>query len=73
MPILSIPKVHRQFCENWEQNSQAMLDLYTRGQHSFVPNLLPELAVQMTGRRTLDLLRQRLGRKLDLALEYADP
>jgi hypothetical protein len=68
-----IPKVHRQFRENWEQNKQTYLELYTKEQHSFVPNLLPEQAVQLSGRETLDILRRHLGRTLDLALTYADP
>jgi hypothetical protein len=70
---VSIPKVHRQFWDNWAQNKQEYLDLYTGGRHSFVPNLLPEQAVQLSARETFDILQQRLGRKLDLALSSADP
>jgi hypothetical protein len=73
MDSFDIPKVHRQFWDNWERNKQQHLDLYTSGRHSFVPNLLPEQAVQLSARETLDILRQRLGRKLDLALSYAEP
>jgi hypothetical protein len=65
------PKVHRQFWENWEHNKQTYLDLYIRGHRSFLPNLLPEQAVQLSARETLDILRRRLGRKLDLALFQA--
>jgi hypothetical protein len=68
-----IPKVHRQFWENWERDKQRYLDLYASREHSFVPSLLPEQAVQLSGRATLDILRRRLGRRLDLALSHADP
>jgi hypothetical protein len=73
MSSSDIPKVHRQFWENWERNRQSYLNLYTRGYHSFVPNLLPEQAVQLSVKETLDVLRRRLGQRLDLALSYADP
>lgn len=72
MHTLEVPKVHRQFWENWEQNQQSLLDLYVSGRHSFVPSLLPEQAVQMPAREALRILHQRLGPKLDLALAHAD-
>jgi hypothetical protein len=73
MQPLHVPPVHRQFWENWEQNKQSYVDLYAGGHHSFLPNLLPEQAVQLRAGETLDILQRRLGSKLDQAVSHADP
>jgi hypothetical protein len=54
---------------------QAALMEYTSGRHSFIPSLLPELALQLPVPEVLELLRQRWGERIDLALsqEMTDP
>ena len=73
----NIPKVYREFCDYWVVESQKhdCLEIYQSGQQSFVPNLLPEQALKFPALETLDILRERLGTKLDIALEtvYTDP
>lgn len=72
-----IPKVYREFCDYWQTEDwkYACFDAYQTGRQSFVPTLLPEHAVQLSGEETLRILRTRLGEKLDLAInpQYADP
>ena len=54
---------------------QASLMEYTSGGLSFIPNLLPELALRIPVAEVLELLRQRWGERIDLALspEMTDP
>jgi hypothetical protein len=47
---------------------QAILAEFTSGQLSFIPSLLPELALKIPVTEVLELLRQRWGEKVDLAL-----
>ena len=60
MTDIKIPKVYHDFVDAWEDavRRQATLDAYLSGQQSFVPNLLPELAVQLSGTDTLKVLRK---------------
>ncbi|MBD3308111.1 hypothetical protein GF339_16830 [candidate division KSB3 bacterium] len=73
----NIPKVYQEFCDYWtnEEERHACFEAYQKGRQSFVPNILPEHAVQLTGEETLRILRERLGEKLDLALHprHIDP
>jgi hypothetical protein len=73
MPEFNVPKVHRQFWEMWERQREQLLTPYREGRLSFVPNLLPEQAMQMTAGEVLSILRSRLGGVLDEALAHADP
>lgn len=72
-----VPKVFQEFWDNWKipGRRQAYSAPYQQGQYSFIPNLLPEQAVRLTGEETLDLLRQRFGEALDAALDpiYTNP
>ncbi|MEL7421433.1 MAG: hypothetical protein AAFN81_00495 [Bacteroidota bacterium] len=45
----------------WKSNSRSALTNYSNKHYSFVPNLLPELAVQIDGRTVLESLAQRCG------------
>ena len=73
----TIPKVYQEFCEYWQKDDlkQVCLDAYQQGTQSFVPNLLPEQALQLTAEEMLGILSDRLGDALDLAIstEYANP
>jgi hypothetical protein len=69
--------VYYEFIDAWNdpERRQAGLAAYTSGQHSFVPNLLPEQALHLSTAETLDILRQRLGPVVDVALHpaHTDP
>jgi hypothetical protein len=71
------PKVYQEFRDAWANPAQryACRALYQSGQSSFIPNLLPEQALQLSGSDTLDILRHRWGDTVDLALSpfYTDP
>ena len=55
------PVNHSAFVNYWTLNSSSLLASYAGGQSSFVPFLLPELAVQLDGQLILGTLAQRLG------------
>ena len=66
-----IPKVYHAFREQWERQGANYIRAYQRGQQSFVLNLLPQQAVELTADDALFILRGRLGDVLDLALSRA--
>lgn len=63
-----VPKVYQQFQDHWQQQHLAMKNLYQNGDYSFIPNLLPEKALQFNVIETLQLLRKRWGNAVTLAL-----
>jgi hypothetical protein len=67
------PKVYQDFVDRWDQAKprQAALDAYAARQRSFVPGLLPQSLLQLSGAETLDLLRRRFGQAIDAALDPA--
>ena len=69
----SVPKVYQGFRDAWARHRESFIATYVAGECSFVPNLLPEQALQLTAQDTLGILRRRLGEGLDLALSHADP
>jgi hypothetical protein len=69
----SVPKVYQHFLDDWAQHRENLLKAYQSQQLSFVPNLLPEQAVQFSAKETLEILRHRLGGKLDDAVAHAEP
>lgn len=71
--MLDVPKVYREFWDCWEGHKQALVAAYHDRRVSFVPNLLPEQAVQLTAEDTLGILSRRLGARLGDALQSADP
>ncbi|GAB3955687.1 hypothetical protein GCM10028805_43860 [Spirosoma harenae] len=46
---------------DWNQHYRLHTDAYESGRLSFIPNLLPQLAVQFSVYQTLDILHKRLG------------
>ncbi len=46
---------------DWNRHYKQRTDTYQSGQLSFIPNLLPQTAVQFTVYQTLDILHKRLG------------
>ncbi|MBN1259073.1 MAG: hypothetical protein JXB35_00190 [Anaerolineae bacterium] len=73
----STPKVYQEFIDAWASTTsrQDSIDAYAYRRQSFVANLLPEQAVQLTTGETLDILRRRFGDAVDLALApaHTDP
>jgi hypothetical protein len=72
-----VPTVYQEFLDRWEDPAErrACLDHYQTGKLSFVQNLLPEQALQLSARETLEILRGRFGDSVDLALHpsFTDP
>ncbi len=63
---------------DWYQHYAAYTDEYQSGHLSFIPNLLPQTAVQFTVYQTLEILHKRLGnetlrRALDLSETIESP
>lgn len=65
------PKVYQEFLDAWADSARrhSAIAAYTGGQHSFVPHLLPEQALALSGEELLDILRQKFGSEVDLALD----
>ena len=70
-----VPRVYRGFADAWERDRGTLTAAYAGGEVSFVPNLLPEAAVDLPAREVLGLLRRRFGAAVDTALaaEHTDP
>ena len=49
------------FNADWQRNYPTYLAKYQSGKTSYVPNLLPQTAVQFSVHQTLDILQKRLG------------
>ncbi|MEZ0611273.1 hypothetical protein ACAW74_22370 [Fibrella sp. WM1] len=56
---------------DWQQQYPTYLNAFQTGQSSYVPNLLPQIAVQFSVYQTLDILQKRLG--TDLLRRALDP
>ena len=56
---------------DWQRQYPAYLNEYQSGKASYVPNLLPQTAVQFSVYQTLDILQKRLG--TDLIRQALDP
>ena len=67
---MHIPKVYHGFREHWYKSQLALCDLYQSHQYSFIPNLLPEQAIQLSTQEVFGILQKRLGKKLHKALEF---
>lgn len=52
------------FTSHWQSNAGALLDAFSQGQHSFIPYLLPESALQLSTQKILQLLAGRTGKSL---------
>lgn len=68
---------YQDFIELWRDPKRytACLEAYACGDLSFIPRLLPELALRMPVQEILNLLQRRWGSRVDLSLEvkYTDP
>lgn len=55
------PQSYHDFHTFWNANSKQLARQYADKQHSFIPYLLPEIAVSLSGNEVLATLAQRLG------------
>lgn len=72
---MQIPNIYQAFVDAWQDHRNDYCRLYKEQAHSFIPNLLPELAIKLSAEETLSILRDRLGSALDLAIDplHTDP
>lgn len=56
---------------DWQQNYARYTDVYQQGESSYIPRLLPQMAVQFSVFKTLGILHSRLGN--DLLRRALDP
>ncbi|GJM31332.1 MAG: hypothetical protein DHS20C18_03330 [Saprospiraceae bacterium] len=73
-----IPRDYESFQLNWQQNETQLKEIFERGECSFIPNLLPSMAVKLPGREILTILAARLGEStlqscLSTDVHYASP
>jgi len=70
-----VPRVYRGFHDAWEQNEADYVSAYAAGKTSFLPNLLPETALDLPADSVFTILKGRLGDRVDAALarEHTDP
>lgn len=76
--ICSMPTTFDDLQADWRQHHATHTDAYRSDRSSFVPNLLPQTAVQLSVYQVLDILHQRLGtdtmrRALDPTETIASP
>jgi hypothetical protein len=64
----SPPDAYRDLLGSWDRHRQSHLAAYTSGRCSFVPDLLPEVALRLGAAETMGVLRSRLGEALEVAL-----
>ncbi|MFP4321094.1 MAG: hypothetical protein ACLFTK_01430 [Anaerolineales bacterium] len=75
--MIDLGATYQDFRDAWADDARrlTLIEAYTGGDWSFIPNLLPEQAIHLTGDEALSILRARLGDVLDLALhpDFTDP
>jgi len=76
-PKFTVPKIYQAFIDNWHDKSQREQYIASYQTHhvSFIPNLLPVQALQLSVTETLSILRNRLSSALDIAIDekYCQP
>lgn len=55
------PTTYQDFKNDWQSNQYEYIKKYINKENSFIPNLLPEQAVQLSTTDTFKILHQRLG------------
>lgn len=63
-----IPRIYQEFKDYWNTYKRDCIQRYQEGQQSFIPNLLPEFALQLSTTDTLAILHERLGHILEMAI-----
>lgn len=57
---MQIPTTHHDFQQHWQFHQNELINDYVHSKYSFIPNLLPEQAVQLSTIETLKILNQKL-------------
>lgn len=72
---MHIPQSYQEYQHNWQWQQTSLKKLYSSGENSFIPNLLPEKAVSLSVVDTMAILRSKFGDAIDTALspEYTEP
>ncbi|MFT6938464.1 MAG: hypothetical protein ACJA1N_002771 [Saprospiraceae bacterium] len=63
-----IPRVYQSFKDIWKREHPKLIQMYLDEKASFVPNLLPEDAIEISTLETISILKQRLGNTFDIAI-----
>ena len=66
---MNIPKVYQGFREYWFLNQYKLCKAYETHQYSFIPNLLPEEAINLPTQQVIEVLQKRFGKNLQHALK----
>ncbi len=67
--MIETPSTYEAFVNHWKQYYKNAIEEYASYRYSFIPNLLPSQAVNLSTHQVLDILQQRLGSKLMTALD----
>jgi hypothetical protein len=59
---MQIPNDYKALQDFWALQKNQLKDLYLQSQHSFIPGLLPETAIQLSVDEIIELLEKKLGR-----------
>ena len=59
--MMSVPLSYLDFKTYWKHNAESLINQYVTGKSSFIPQLLPEDAVQVPAQAVLYWLEQRHG------------
>ncbi|MFN8354827.1 MAG: hypothetical protein U0Y10_10305 [Spirosomataceae bacterium] len=66
--MMNTPQTYSEFKNYWKQHIESLVGQYVSGQSGFIPNLLPEDAVQLPAQAVLYWLEQRYGSEFRKAL-----
>lgn len=58
---MQVPTTHKGFKKCWESKKGDLIKKYTSSQNTFIPNLLPEDAINISTQETLKILNDRIG------------
>ncbi len=67
---ITTPKVYQFFKDNWKLEQTNLTRLFLDNSVSFIPNLLPEDAVNLSTYETISILSQKLGSAFDAAVSF---
>lgn len=64
---LNIPRVYQTFKDTWKQEQPNFVRMYLDDKVSFIPNLLPEDALQLSTYEIIEILNKKLGATFEIA------
>ena len=60
---MNFPETYDDFLQSWKNNQQAAISSYIANNQSFIPNLLPEQAVEMSAVQLAYILEKKFGQQ----------